>query len=113
MSGAIAAMLGGAPTFSATVVPSTASGLGVAPATIQTVTVANVVVQGGVPPYTYSWQYVSGSTSIYARNPSSDFTRFAAYLPSSATLTAVYKCVVTDALATAIDSTTITVTIDG
>ncbi|WP_410667919.1 hypothetical protein [Amycolatopsis sp. cmx-4-68] len=58
-----------------------------------------VTATGGVAPYTYSWQRVSGSSLISASNATGASTSFSTSLPAGRTTirTAVFRCLVTDA----------------
>lgn len=73
------------------------SGTGLCTTIINTV----VTASGGTSPYTYLWQRVSGSASIYATSSASATTKFYANLTSyPQTLTGVWRCRVTDAAST-------------
>ena len=53
---------------------------------------------GGVPPYSYSWQRVSGTSEISITSQNSASTTFSSYLLDGETDTATFVCVVTDAI---------------
>ena len=109
MSGAVAVLSTGKPTFAASVSPAglfaTRFGAGTA-ITLQT---AVTTVVGGVPPYTYLWTRVSGDTEIGPISGTSSSTQFSAYFASPGSYSTVYKCVVTDAAASSVDSNNITI----
>lgn len=54
---------------------------------------------GGVGPYTYSWIFQSGSSSIHADSPTAATTTFTGFLFSHDFVTASFLCRVTDSLA--------------
>jgi hypothetical protein len=120
MSGAIFAVLASSSEtpLSAGVSPSTVSGSNFVtgapnPVTVTTDTdLATTTASGGQAPYTYLWQYVSG-TAATALNPTSADTRFSRTVtqnaPFSTTLTGVYRCRVTDALSTVVFTGNVTV----
>lgn len=112
MSGAVNMMLGGTLAFSATTSPDSFVASAIAPGVAQTVSAAGVSVQGGTPPYTYLWTYVSGDSEIYAKNPTLPNTRFAAYSSTPDAFTAVWKCTVTDNEANTTDTNTVTISIE-
>lgn len=80
-----------------------------------TFTLQPVIATGvdGVAPYSYAWTYVSGDTQIYPNNSNTATTRFFAYVPDGGdSFAAVYKCVVTDAASTVVDSANVAITIE-
>ena len=94
-----AADVGGATLpFSAYVSPASAIGTGKVNITTNEVT---LIVTGGVPPYTYQWDYISGD-AVTVLIPAAAATRFR----SNTTANAVYACTVTDS---ALDATSGTV----
>jgi len=111
MSGAaIVAALGGN-TFTANASPTTLSGFKSGTGIIYTSGPSAVTVQGGQVPYTYLWTHVSGSILVLPQSSTSFSTRFYANFAAAGSYTAVYKCVVTDDNATAIDSENVTITL--
>lgn len=71
---------------------------------------SSVTVVGGVPPYTYAWEFVSGDSSVLPESPTSNVSRFTAFadgIPFSTSAT--YRSKVTDSAATAITSSTFTI----
>lgn len=70
---------------------------------------AIVTVTGGTPPYTYSWSRVSGSSSVTAVSPSSYSSYFQGIVSPGSTLSAVFKCTVTDAASTVVDTANVTI----
>ncbi|WP_224371748.1 hypothetical protein [Hyalangium versicolor] len=57
-----------------------------------------IYATGGVPPYSYSWQRLSGDPSSYAVNPNSASTDFNNYIPvgDQNAYTSIWRGVVTD-----------------
>lgn len=66
--------------------------------TTNSVTITATGGTGGGP--TYSWQYVSGSSSIVANSPTSATTTFTANVARNEEAVAVFKCVVTQGVET-------------
>jgi len=66
---------------------------------------------GGVPGYTYAWTRVSGSTTVSAVSSSSYSTYFQGLVSVGSSVSAVFKCTVTDAASTAVDTVNVTVTL--
>jgi hypothetical protein len=54
-----------------------------------------LTASGGVPPYTYSWTHISGSTAVVS-NPTSNSTQFSRGQTVPSSLSGVYRCTVTD-----------------
>ena len=52
-------------------------------------------VTGGLPPYSYSWTYVSGS-SFTINSPSSSSTTWTNFMVGVQDLTGTYRCTITD-----------------
>lgn len=113
MSGALAVLSTGRPTLGATVSPTVLAGFKVGAGTVISSQAGVVTVIGGVAPYTYLWTRVSGDTQVGPINGASSSTLFSAYIGmAGASYSAVYKCVVTDAAAVAVDSNTVEVTME-
>lgn len=70
-----------------------------------------VTATGGVLPYTYTWTRTSGDTAIYAETPTGAYTYFASTFLSADSRVATFKCTVTDAAATVIDTNIVSVTL--
>ena len=115
MSGVIIAMLktapGSTPTLSASATPTSISGYSSGYGTCQSFEPAVASVSGGSPAYTYLWSKVSGDPDITIQSPTSYYTYFTALLTSGDSATTVFKCTVTDAASTVVDTNTITVTL--
>lgn len=60
-------------------------------------------VTGGYPPYTYSWERVSGTTTFETLSPTAATTAWRSF-QAPGTISAFYKCVVTDSLGFSVDS---------
>ena len=73
-----------------------------------------VTATGGVAPYAYSWQRVSGSSLVSATNPAGASTSFSTSLPARRTTirTAVFRCLVTDAAGIMAYAPNVTVTFE-
>lgn len=113
MSGVIAVLATGRPDLGAIASPEGLTGFKVGAGTVITSQSASVTVIGGTAPYSYVWTLMSGDTQIGPVNGTSSSTKFSAYLSSSGTsYAATYKCVVTDATATSVDSTSIYITME-
>lgn len=68
------------------------------------------VASGGVGPYTYTWQYVSGSTAMSIGNVNNATTAFFwNSLGVPGTISANYRCVVTDSNGTSVNSNAVVV----
>lgn len=108
---------GGGGTLVATASPSTLFGYALVMQGLETTVVtdnpATATAVNGSPPYTYSWVRVSGNTATYAENPTSRYTRFGSYFEAGGPLirNSVWKCTVTDAASTVVDTNTITVSL--
>lgn len=83
----------------------TGGGTGNGPFTSDTVTASPV---GGVGPYSYLWEYVSGG-SVTAGSGSSAGTNFSASGTAPETLTAYWRCKITDNLSTVAYSSNVSV----
>lgn len=68
--------------------------------TVTTNSAASVTASGGTGSYTYSWQFVSGSSKITPTNFTSATTYFAATLVWSENESAIYNCKVTSGAST-------------
>lgn len=74
---------------------------------------ATATVTGGVPPYTYSWQRLSGSTNILANDPTAAETPFYWDGPlSGPPKLSTWRCTVTDSASTVVNSSNVQVTFD-
>jgi hypothetical protein len=96
--------------FTATI-PSTEHAVASGLASSGTVTSSSiaVTVTGGTAPYTYLWQYVSGSLAIAITTPTGSASTFSAIAVDGVPEVAVFKSTVTDNNGTVIDTNTITV----
>lgn len=113
MSGVLAVLATGRPTLGATISPTLLSGFKLGAGTVITSESGVVTVIGGAPPYTYLWTRVSGDTQVGPIAGTSSSTKFSAYMASPGTgYSAVYKCVVTDSAAVAVDSNEIDVILE-
>lgn len=90
----------------------TGSALTVVPSiTIRTTSGSTVTASPSGRTYTYAWQRVSGSTAISAETPNSSASYFRATVPSGQTLSATWRCAVSDGTSTAYtNNITITLT---
>jgi hypothetical protein len=101
---------GGAGDLSATVSPAVVSKtthVGVGGPTVALVTTlqsASVSVIGGNDPYTYAWTFVSGDSAVLCNSPTSSSTQFHATIHKNNSVSAIWRCTVTDD-----DDTTVTV----
>lgn len=78
-----------------------------------TTTAATCTPTGGTPGYTYSWVRVSGSASIVANTPTASSSTFSGNVSAGTpTLSAVFRCDVTDAASTVVSSNTVSVTVE-
>lgn len=112
MPGFLNMILGGTALFSAQVNRTNLTGFRSGTGTGQTSQSVTVTTTNGVPPFTYLWQYVSGSLEIYPYNAVDQTTLFAAYLPSKFNyFVATWRCQVTDNIGNITYSPDITVTI--
>ena len=57
----------------------------------------SVTANGGTTPYTYTWSFVSGSTTPSIRHTSPNFAIWSASSSMPTTMNAVWDCTVTDA----------------
>jgi len=109
MSGALAAIMGGRPTMRVTVNRDNVSGYSnTVPATAQTTETVTVTPVGGKPPYTYVWTLVSGTT-LRVIQSTPDQAKFSYRFFAYGSVTAVYKCTVTDAAGVVRDSPNVTI----
>lgn len=109
MSGAVLSLSTGKPTFAANVSPTGLFAIISGTGTAVTLETAVTTVVGGIPPYTYLWTRVSGDTEVGPISGTSSATQFSAYFASPGSYSTVYKCVVTDAAASSVDSNHITI----
>ncbi|MGI8841765.1 MAG: Ig-like domain-containing protein [Caulobacteraceae bacterium] len=72
----------------------------------------SVTASGGLTPYTYRWQYVSGDTLIAVASPTSAATIWTRTMTLYGTYTATWSCTVTDALGASTTTPGVTVTFD-
>lgn len=72
------------------------------------------LVSGGVPPYTWTWQRVSGLASVQPDMPSASWTNWVwtGSNPTPPLKVAVWRCRVIDAASTTVYSPNVTATID-
>jgi hypothetical protein len=101
------------PTPSASVSPSTVSGAGYqenGPGQNATATTnaATVTAGGGVPVYTYAWEYVSGDTAT-VNSPTSATTTFTRTAATNSSKSGLYRCVVTDHNGSTVATSNVTV----
>src|SRR5688572_8904797 len=78
--------------------------------TLGTATVT-ITATGGTAPYTYSWARVSGDSAIAATQPALAATAFQATIAKGSSLSATWRCTITDA-ALATDTVNVSVTFD-
>lgn len=109
MAGAVAILATGGANLSAIASPSGLLGLRFGTGTVYTGEASAVTVQGGQPPYTYLWTFVSGDADVLPQSATLYSTRFYAYFSANGEKNAVYKCVVTDAATVVADTNTITI----
>lgn len=109
MSGVLAVLATGSPPLAASAAPTGPNGVKIGTGTVITSSSVMVTAVGGTVPYTYLWTFVSGDTEIGPINGTSSSTKFSAYFSTPGTFEAVYKCVVTDATATAVDTNPVTI----
>ena len=111
MSGAVSfSAAGGRPPLRATASPVSVSGFKFGTGTVTTSSPVTVNVTGGVPPYTYLWTDVSNADTITETLPATASTYWRKNLTSAPdSVTGTFKCVVTDAALTAVDSDVVTV----
>lgn len=100
------------PTLYAAISPTTVSGYCWDVGTAVTDTACVCYPSGGVPPYTYAWEYVSGLTTVYATSPTAYATTFYSYMPLGSTHGANYRCTVTDAAAQVVHTNEVTINLD-
>jgi hypothetical protein len=70
-----------------------------------------VTVSGGLFPYTYLWNRVSGNSAITAVSSTSLTTRFTASVTPCTQYTATFRCTVTDLSGATINSDTVDITL--
>ncbi len=99
------------PALVASVIPSSIDELGPGPTIITQQAIATG--SGGVPPYTYLWERVTG-TLITADDPTSDRTAFRATPPDIMPYLATFTCTITDSVGQeATDTVSVTITREG
>jgi hypothetical protein len=113
MSGAVSfSAAGGRSPLRATISPSYLYGFKIGNGTVITSSPATVLVTGGAPPYTYLWTDVVNLDSITETLPSNRTTYWRkTFTSTSESATGTFKCVVTDALGTSVDTTN-SITVD-
>lgn len=72
----------------------------------------SVSVSGGVGPYSYAWEYVSGAT-FTVNSPSSSTTSFSRVVGDGDEFNGVYRCKVTDSLSNVVYANNVSITIFG
>lgn len=84
--------------FFAASIPSSVSTTNTGAASSGTVTTPSqaVTVTGGTSPYTYAWEFVSGSAAISITSPTGSSTTFSALVAHGVPETAFFRCKVTD-----------------
>ena len=95
---------------SASASPTSVSGTGVAPATVTSGS-TTCTASGGFAGYTYSWTFVSG-TALTVNTATSASTTFSHHFVTTGTVTAVYKCVITDSKGNTASSNNVSVSLD-
>lgn len=111
MSGVLMVLTSGGSNLAATTAPDSISGSKIGLGTVETLGSTTVTVHGGRPPYEYSWTYVSGDVEVSPRLSAFYNTRFFAYFDLAETKTAGYKCVVTDAVGSSVDTNTVSISL--
>jgi len=109
MSGAVMVLSTGQLPLAASVLPVDLFAIQYIIGTAVTLQTATTTVVGGQPPYTYLWTLVSGDTEVGPIHGTSASTKFSAYFTSPGSYSTVYKCVVTDATTSVVDSNNINI----
>lgn len=106
MSGVVSfTAAGGRPPLRVTISPPHLSGFKIGSGTVTTSAPATVLVTGGAPPYTYLWTDVSNLDGISETLPTHPTTYWRkTFSSASADASGTFKCVVTDALGTSVDT---------
>lgn len=92
--------------LTATLAPSNVSGFAFSPGPATTGNCTTTPI-GGVEPYSYLWQKVSGDT-ITVNNPTSAVTKFTSFGPADSS---VYRCRVTDNNSTEVFTNNVSITL--
>lgn len=103
---------GGTGTPSATASPNDLFGVRRGGGTVTTGSYSTVGTQYLVAPITYSWTFVSGDATVLPNSPNSGSTKFSSYLEVNGVKTAVYKCVVTGAGPTVVDTNNVSINLN-
>jgi hypothetical protein len=92
-------------------IPATAynQGQGAVSHGVVTTPAVATTVTGGIAPYTYLWQYVSGSLAISITSPTGSSTTFSADVRDGVPETGVFKVTTTDANGAVVDSNNVSV----
>lgn len=99
--------------LSASASPSSVSGQRTIPGTgVVTTGPTTTTASGGVPGYTYAWEYVSGDT-LTVTNPTSATTTFSRLAAEGTEFIGVYRCEVTDAASGVVYTNNVTATVLG
>lgn len=89
----------------------TDAGAPIPPTTCQTALNSTCNAINGLPPYSYAWTFVSGDSDIYIVPFGPTTAGFAATFNETGSKSAVFKCIVTDAAATVVDSNNVFITL--
>jgi hypothetical protein len=92
--------------------PNTASGSGSGAASSGLVTTTGTTTatpSGGTAPYTYAWTRVSGDITISINSPSAATTSFTASVADGVPKEAAFKCTITDANGTIVETNEVSV----
>lgn len=103
--------MGGSVTKAVRVTPSVVSGWSGDKGTVRTDYVTTIP-ENMIPPLSYSWSRVSG-TGGTAETPTSSSTRFFQYFLSYGNFVSEWKCTVTDAQGSVVDSDLVEVYLEG
>ena len=80
--------------------------------TATTAETTTAIAVEGTAPFTYAWTRASGSTSIFANNPTAATTDFFSYFATPSARTATFICTVTDAVPTVVASSAVTIDLE-
>lgn len=115
MAGALQVLLGaaaGVPPLAASASPVNVTGFRATNGTATT-NAATVTPTGGVGPYTYDWEYVSGDATIVVNNDASATTTFSGRVSKVVPFSsAIWRCKVTDSAANITYSNNVEVSIE-